>query len=176
MYGGSMIHYMNSRGYVPVSEKPAQTGPIMPPVNPDVNKSARPRTRWEKAFPMFKNVANCRCRKLVEQKVPFQANNIFARVLRTYDTPAYPGQMGLGVLYVVYSYGLHFPMFVFDYAADKWYENTDKYSSTTSKQTGQARPWCRRDGGDNVMSGKTTIALIEMIARAECTGKTDGSK
>jgi hypothetical protein len=161
MYGGGMIRYMNSPAYVPVSEKPAQTGP---------------KTRWEKAFPMYKNVANCRCRKLVEQKVPFQANNIFARVLRTYDIPAYPGQMGLAVLYVVYSYGLHFPMYVYDYAADKWYENTDKYSSTTSKQQGQARPWCRRDGGDTVMGGKTTAELQEMIARAEELGTTDGQK
>ena len=43
-------------------------------------------------------------------------------------------------LYVVYSYGRHFPMFVYDQTADTWFENVDKYSRSTSKQQGQLRP------------------------------------
>ena len=43
-------------------------------------------------------------------------------------------------LYVVYSYGRHFPMFVWDGTVQAWFENTDKYSRSTSKQQGQLRP------------------------------------
>ena len=41
-------------------------------------------------------------------------------------------------VYVVYSYGYHFPIYVFK--AGIWYENGDKYSVSTSKQQTQLRP------------------------------------
>ena len=40
--------------------------------------------------------------------------------------------------YILYSYGYHFPMYVFK--NNKWFENYDKYSVTTSKQQTQLRP------------------------------------
>jgi len=43
-------------------------------------------------------------------------------------------------MYVVYSYGTHWPLFVFDTVDRVWYENSDKYSTSTSKQRGQAHP------------------------------------
>lgn len=43
-------------------------------------------------------------------------------------------------LYVVYSYGYHFPMYVYDREHGKWVGNKDKYSRTTSKHQSQARP------------------------------------
>lgn len=49
------------------------------------------------------------------------------------------GQME-GNLYVVYSYGSHFPMYIFDYKTYQWYGNDDKYSSTTSRHQSYARP------------------------------------
>lgn len=45
-----------------------------------------------------------------------------------------------GSQYVVYSYGPHFPMYVFDDSTFKWFGNEDKYSSTTSRHQGYARP------------------------------------
>ncbi len=45
-----------------------------------------------------------------------------------------------GNLYVVYSYGAHFPMWVYDGAIDQWFGNADKYSRTTSKHQSQTRP------------------------------------
>jgi hypothetical protein len=45
-----------------------------------------------------------------------------------------------GDLYVVYSYGYHFPMYIYDYKAQQWFGNSDKYSSTTSRHQSQARP------------------------------------
>ena len=43
-------------------------------------------------------------------------------------------------LYVVYSYGFHFPMYAYDLAMDEWVGNKDKYSSSTTRQQSQARP------------------------------------
>ena len=42
--------------------------------------------------------------------------------------------------YVVYSYGRHFPMYVYKSSTQTWYENKDKYSVSTSKQQTQLRP------------------------------------
>jgi len=41
-------------------------------------------------------------------------------------------------MYAVYSYGYHFPIYI--WVGGIWYENTDKYSMSTSKHQTQARP------------------------------------
>lgn len=43
-----------------------------------------------------------------------------------------------GNAYVVFSYGEHFPLFI--YAGGKWYENEVRYSPSTSRHQTQARP------------------------------------
>jgi len=43
-------------------------------------------------------------------------------------------------LYVVYSYGYHFPIYVYDYDMREWYANSNKYSVTTSRHQSQCRP------------------------------------
>jgi len=43
-------------------------------------------------------------------------------------------------LYVVYSYGSHWPLFIYSEATNQWYGNSDKHSRTTSKHKGSARP------------------------------------
>jgi len=43
-------------------------------------------------------------------------------------------------LYVVYSYGEHFPIYVYDHGVELWFGNADKYSPTTSKHQTMARP------------------------------------
>lgn len=43
-------------------------------------------------------------------------------------------------LYVVYSYGYHFPMYIYDRQAGIWVGSKDKYSSSTSKHQSQCRP------------------------------------
>ena len=66
--------------------------------------------------------SNIKARQFVENKIPFTGNNL------------------MGVLihgcYVVYSYG-YYPIHVFKDGI--WYENTSKYSVTTSKHTSQTR-------------------------------------
>lgn len=42
--------------------------------------------------------------------------------------------------YIVYSYGHHFPMYIYDKALDLWFGNDDMYSVTTGKHKNQARP------------------------------------
>lgn len=53
--------------------------------------------------------------------------------------------IGVPARYVVYSYGAHFPIYVYDYQMQEWYGNKDKYSPTTSRHQSQARPTCVRD-------------------------------
>ena len=53
-------------------------------------------------------------------------------------------------LYVVYSYGEHFPMFLYDHTPgiQAWAYNTDKYSVTTSRHFSHAHPQCDAVGAD----------------------------
>ena len=44
-----------------------------------------------------------------------------------------------GDKYVVYSYGYHWPIAVYDRAARMWYVNDDKYSVTTSRHASLVR-------------------------------------
>ena len=44
--------------------------------------------------------------------------------------------------YAVYSYGPHWPLFIYSNVTGRWYENTDRYGTTTSKHHSQAHPHC----------------------------------
>ena len=83
--------------------------------------------------------SNINCRTLVQSRKPFNGNNLFAVHL-----PARP-DLNLTERYVVYSYGTHWPLFVWQ-ACDQdsdlgmWFENQDRYSPTTSKHKTQAHP------------------------------------
>lgn len=44
--------------------------------------------------------------------------------------------------YTVYSYGQHYPMYVYDYETLEWWGNETKDSRTTSRHMTQARPPC----------------------------------
>ena len=48
-------------------------------------------------------------------------------------------QYGATSLYVVYSYGQHFPMAVYEFHTRRWFYNEDKYSSTTSRHQSYVR-------------------------------------
>jgi hypothetical protein len=70
---------------------------------------------------------NTKCRAFVKVRASFQNSNkqLFGR----YETP---------LLYVVYSYGDHWPLFAWD--GFEWYENADKCSMTTSHHHSYAHP------------------------------------
>lgn len=59
-------------------------------------------------------------------------------------------------LYCVYSYGYHFPMYVYDYMIGKWIGNSSKYGVTTSKHQGKCHP-------NNVSFWLDTTGMKELI-------------
>lgn len=81
-------------------------------------------------------ITNNIARSFVQTHEHFTANNIFAH----WDDCRSPEGEFVGRVYIVYSYGLHYPMFIYDPATNQWYENADKYSPTTSKHRSQCRP------------------------------------
>lgn len=69
-------------------------------------------------------VSNCNARSMVQSKLPFTGNNTFGE--------------RIGEIYACFSYGHHWPLFA--YVDGTWYENQEKYSTTTSKHRGQLHP------------------------------------
>lgn len=63
-----------------------------------------------------------------------------------------------GGRYVVYSYGEHFPMYIYDSKTCEWYGNKDKYSRTTSCHQTKARP---RAGVDDWFDTETMKRIVE---------------
>jgi len=68
---------------------------------------------------------NQKSRSFVQKLQPFQANNLAGK--------------REGGFYVVYSYGWY-PLFAFHFESGKWFQNADRYSVSTSKQTTQCHP------------------------------------
>ena len=99
-------------------------------------------------------LANRNCRKAVEARQAFKANNLYAE--RQLAQP----MKGLPDLYVVYSYGEHFPIYVaviYEHGIVQWYRNEDKYSQSTSRHQSQARPLYV------TMEDRSTSALKRLI-------------
>ena len=69
-------------------------------------------------------VSNSSARTFVQSRLPFKGNNTFGETID-------------GV-YVVFSYGHHWPLFV--YVDGTWYENQERYSVSTSKHRSQLHP------------------------------------
>lgn len=72
-------------------------------------------------------IANKDARKYVEELKEFQGSNLFSQ----WTDPD---------IYVVYSYGRHYPMYIYDAKYKKWIGNKDKYSRSTTKHHSQVRP------------------------------------
>jgi len=47
----------------------------------------------------------------------------------------------IGASYIVFSYGTHFPLYVYDNKSGLWFENNESYSQTTTQHLTYARPW-----------------------------------
>lgn len=84
-------------------------------------------------------LSNSNVRNAVQNCVEFKNTN--GTLFGKWETP---------FLYVVYSYGEHFPLFLnhCSYGANAWAVNTDKYSVTTSKHKTVANPQCEMVGSD----------------------------
>lgn len=67
----------------------------------------------------------------VRRKQIFTGNNVYGRWF---------SDGGSDHWYVVFSYGTHFPMFLFDMATEQWFGNRERYSRTTSRHQGACSP------------------------------------
>lgn len=72
-------------------------------------------------------IANTNARVFVKSRMPFTGSNLYAKWVDD--------------LYVVYSYGDHFPLWIYDDSIGHWLENTSKYSQTTSTHKSRTNPY-----------------------------------
>ena len=92
-------------------------------------------------------LSNSNVRRAVQERVEFKNTN--GTLFGKWETP---------FLYVVYSYGEHFPLYLYDArpGVQAWAVNTDRYSVTTSRHKNAANPQCALVGSDTL----TLIAYI----------------
>jgi hypothetical protein len=72
-------------------------------------------------------VANKNAKELIGNLIAFQASNLYG--------------VWRGNTYVVFSYGEHFPIYLWDDIAYKWIGNKDKYSQSTTRHQALAKPY-----------------------------------
>jgi hypothetical protein len=84
-------------------------------------------------------VSNNKARDYVNGLKTFQGSNTFAE-WRTHGSGDDSGLHEHKKIYVVYSYGSHFPMYVYDDQENKWIGNKDKYSQSTTRHQSLLRP------------------------------------
>ena len=81
-------------------------------------------------------------------------------------------------IYSVYSYGEHFPMYVYDASVDRWYGNTDKWSRTTSRHQSKCRPretihWYNTETMKDIAYGGIAYAVAERMSDREVQRSPD---
>ena len=80
-------------------------------------------------------IANSKCRPLVEAREPFQGSNLWgvwhdSTLVESTDRQ-----------YVVYSWGHHFPIYIYCEGYNQWFGNIDRFSRSSTKHQYQARPF-----------------------------------
>ena len=79
-----------------------------------------------------KRTANRRCKEFVEQKKPFKGSNM-------YGGWEFPRNEDASPMYVVYSWGTHFPMYLYEPTENEWFKNTDGTSHSSCQHRWDAR-------------------------------------
>jgi len=79
-------------------------------------------------------IANSKCRSLVESRTPFQGSNLWGTWHNSTIVESTDRQ------YVVYSWGHHFPMYIYDEATQVWFGSIQKSSQSTTRHQSLARP------------------------------------
>lgn len=99
-------------------------------------------------------------RDYIIRKAAFKGSSVYAHWVDAIDGSKQ---------YVVYSYGIHFPMYVFAPLPDGsgaycWYGNSDKYSPTTSRHQSACRPPHIHAWGDTrFMCGLTHQGMLGLV-------------
>jgi len=83
-----------------------------------------------------KYIANGKAREYVKKLEVFKGSNIFSE----WYEQGIDGTRDIVKRYVVYSFRYTFPLFIYEPLSDTWYENTTKFSRTTSKHKTQLHP------------------------------------
>jgi len=73
-------------------------------------------------------ITNAQMSEFTTKREPFTNGNISAYARRH------------GNLYAVFSWGDHYPMYVYDYVAEEWFGNSDKSTRSTQRHKSQAKP------------------------------------
>lgn len=110
----------------------------------------------------IKRVANADARDYVQRCIEFKGSNTFAQESHTDHS----------TLYVVYSYGEHFPMFIAETGDDgvtRWYNNQDRFSVSTSKHRTQLHPHVEHMVPMDTARMRVLAhgGLMELLARGE---------
>jgi hypothetical protein len=79
-------------------------------------------------------IANSKCRPLVEAREPFQGSNLWGGWHDSTLVESNDRQ------YVVYSWGHHFPIYIYDEVTQQWFGNADRFSQSTTRHQWLARP------------------------------------
>lgn len=92
-----------------------------------------------------KKTSNAKARQLVQKRESFVGSNTYGE--------------WVGNTYVVYSYGPHWPMFI--WVNSQWYQNEERYSVTTSKHSSQVHP--------HMVTLKVSLQKMQSLIReAQC--------
>jgi len=114
---------------------------------------------------MKRNLTNHECVIYAARLQEFsnKGGSIFGRNNKWYDES---NPDGVSVSFTVYSYGTHFPMYVYDYQTQRWYGNSSKYSRTTSKHQSLMRPSVVEDWYDtNTLSSIAFRGITRVVER-----------
>lgn len=100
-------------------------------------------------------VANSKARDFVDDRLPFRGSNTYGRAL-------FDGS------YAAFSYGEHWPLYLWWRGSNQWFANAGSYSRSTSKHAGQLRP---RIGDIVPLPTTVLIALVEF-----CDGSVQAAR
>jgi hypothetical protein len=78
-------------------------------------------------------IANKNCRSYVEDRMAFDGSNMWGTWHKSTLTESTDKH------YVVYSWGHHFPIYIYDDNTWQWFGNKDKISQSTTRHQSQAR-------------------------------------
>jgi hypothetical protein len=95
------------------------------------------------------------CVELARKKEQFTFNNVFSILAnRGHAT------------YTIYSYGSHYPMYVYDYEACQWYGNKDKSTPTTNRHMKRFEPYSVAQWVDTeTLSNISIYGIVETSAQ-----------
>jgi hypothetical protein len=109
---------------------------------------------------MTKRINGRLARPYVQRKEPFQNSN--GQLYAEWIGDEWVGDPNKR--YCVYSYGSHWPLFVYVPQVDTWFENKEKFGPTTSKHRTFTHPHC-----DTVALSLEQIKLLDRLGYSALT-------